>query len=93
MYKVCHLKEKEKEINEIYGRSLYSPCCTRNVAKQAVPPIIIEIHKIQRRPKTLRLGHKKMYVGSSQAPAKKKLKISSPPSPSDGVEGKERNLL
>lgn len=55
------------------------PCCTRNVARQAAPPIIIEMHKIHRLPKRLRLGHKKIYVGSSQAPAMKKLKISSPP--------------
>lgn len=42
---------KEQKGNKWDLWSPYSPCCTRNVAKQAVPPIIIEIHKIQRRPK------------------------------------------
>lgn len=54
-------------------------CCTRNVAKQATPPIIIDAHKIHLRPKKCRPGHRKMYVGSSTAPARKKFQISSPP--------------
>lgn len=56
-----------------------SPCCTKNVVKQAIPPTTMLIQSVHRLPNLSIDGHRNKYVGSSTIPAKKKLRNSSPP--------------